>query len=457
MAEFHITLPKLPAGVASRGPWTFTLQDSGRDGVASVLTIPIVNRGPESFAESADQEQWVGRRWPRLQLVFAGAWTLADRPAFLAIAEELCALAGGPSAAARLALHELQFGAEPPRARAPNGCSQWNPRADVDDTTRNLARAQDLQRWDALVALAPTWHEAWLARARRRTHEHEDCEGGAADAQHACTLAPHCAEVWEELALAHRLAGRLDAAAEALQRATSCADAGHAPTIQLASVLVALGRSAEAVAAADQALKHIGKKHPEYQNVQLLRAQALAAVGRVDQALNACRAAARAQPSSADPWLRAAKLLWQRGERLEEALDLAAKASPLASAWSVEPLVVHAGLLRALGRPGEALPLLDLALERSPGDAAALGERGLVHTALQHWQLALDDLDRYLAVVTWAPAQLARAKCRWFGPRNAAGALADLQAVLAVTPGDSEALQLQATCLAGQEGERQCG
>ena len=92
MAEITITLARLP-GVHEPGPFHFTF-DQGA--IAAVLTIPIVNRGPESYAVSRAQEQWVLTRYPELECCFAGAWRTADRARLDAIKAGLRRLAASP-------------------------------------------------------------------------------------------------------------------------------------------------------------------------------------------------------------------------------------------------------------------------------------------------------------------------------------------------------------------------
>jgi hypothetical protein len=89
VSEVTITLARLP-GVREGGPFHFTF-DQGA--YAAVLTIPIVHRGPESYAVSRAQEQWVLTRYPELECVFAGAWRTADRARLDAIKAELRHLA----------------------------------------------------------------------------------------------------------------------------------------------------------------------------------------------------------------------------------------------------------------------------------------------------------------------------------------------------------------------------
>jgi hypothetical protein len=92
--SFTVKLETLPGLDSETGPFQFTFEWNGNTGV---LTIPIVNRGPESFAVSLKQEEWVTRKFPRLEPCFAGAWRTDDRAQFNRACEALSALAGGPS------------------------------------------------------------------------------------------------------------------------------------------------------------------------------------------------------------------------------------------------------------------------------------------------------------------------------------------------------------------------
>ena len=100
-----------------------------------------------------------------------------------------------------------------------------------------------------------------------------------------------------------------------------------------------------------------------------------------------------------------------------------------------------------LGRPADALPLLDALLAQQPGDAEAWGHRGNALAALGRHADALACFDRVLALVPAQPAALRQRALVLNALGRHAEALAPLDALLAARPGDAEALFLRGETL----------
>ncbi len=463
MAEITLTIHDLPglsaagdaSAAAGQGGYAFTLSRPAQPGQSATLTIPIVNRGPESYAASVAQERWVSQRYPDLEMCFAGAWRTSDAERFDQVSQDLHHLSQGPDLAAQWLAAELCTRCSAPPPRAPNGCSLWNPRADVADSVRQAARAADLQDYDRVIALAPQWADGWLLRAARRHSEHEDFAGALADCQRAAAAQPQLAAAWVGQGWALVSLGRAAEAVEPFERALQGSPADPAIRVALAYALEKAGEFSKAAEQLRLAAPpaEAGSQRPAEAQIHLARARCLAAQQLWEEALAALSAASRCQPTQAGPWLERARLLRGLDGRLADALDAAKKACKLALEWEVEPHLLYGGLLRQQGKPAQALTVLATVASRAPDELRLCAERGLALVQLARWQEALPDLDRYLAAVSWWPAQLARAQCRWHALHDRPGALADLSAVLQVAPEDSQALALgQALAAAEQVG-----
>jgi predicted TPR repeat methyltransferase len=92
-----------------------------------------------------------------------------------------------------------------------------------------------------------------------------------------------------------------------------------------------------------------------------------------------------------------------------------------------------------LGRPAEALPLLDAALAQEPTDAEAWGHRGTALAALGRTEEAVAAFDRVLALAPAQPAALFQRARHLTTLGRHAEALVSLDALLAVRPEDIEA------------------
>jgi tetratricopeptide (TPR) repeat protein len=96
--------------------------------------------------------------------------------------------------------------------------------------------------------------------------------------------------------------------------------------------------------------------------------------------------------------------------------------------------------LNGAGRPAEAIPVLDEAVQLDPDLAAAYHERAYSHSDLGHFAQALADLDRELALVPGSPGALEERGYVRFRMGDLAGSYDDFSARLKVSPDDPNAL-----------------
>jgi tetratricopeptide (TPR) repeat protein len=143
---------------------------------------------------------------------------------------------------------------------------------------------------------------------------------------------------------------------------------------------------AEARAAADPALRR----------ARLEEALDLCVQGRalgLDPQLESSRGAVLAALAELDP-VRAPELLEQALAALRSAIELARATRSDVTAPQANLIT----LLDRMGRPAEALPLCEDWIARSPGSGSAWAARARVQAALGQGQLALESLDRALAL-----------------------------------------------------------
>lgn len=447
MASFTVTVQRLPGVDPAQGPFRFELEWSATGGL---VRIPIVERGPESMAVSRVQEEWLYARYPALDSPAAGAWLTEDRALFDRLCRELSALAQGRPGQHLQLLAELRGrrGVDPPRAS--NGLAAWNSQSDCTEAERARARAQDLSDYDALVSLAPAEAESWLLRADRRRLEHLDSGGALGDYERACALAPQDGHAWWGLGWCLYDVGRPAEAVPAFQRAvlsSKQAEEVRARRLALAAALERAGQLEAALEELGRVLRKSGRpgpKRPADATVHGARARCLAALGRSEEALGAWADASTCAPAEASFHCERARLLQSQAGRGAEALEAAAQGARLARGDAWEPLRLYGGLLRGEGRFAEALPVLEEALRRRPGDGRTAGELGMVLGQLGEGERALGLLDLCLAEGAWWPAHLARAHLRWSIRGDRVGAHGDLLRVLEAEPQHAAALALRA-------------
>ncbi len=438
MPDIALRIPVIAGLPPHHAPFEFTLSPSGEGGV---LTIPIVPRGPESFAVSAAQEAWVSAHFAGLEMCFAGAWRTGDAAVWAQVAADLCGRAGGPPYAVRALLEELRvrYVANPPRA--PNGRPLWAAGADVDDATRQAARSADLADFDRVLQAAPQHAEAWQLRGLRRMREHDDYVGALQDLNHAVELAPTSWRARTDRAAVHLALEQLAEARSDAQRGVELLDRDAPPAaameakVFLAQILKKQGALQEAV----ELLKRAAPPHraksgqPGDYGAHRVRAECLRELGDAQGALAAWQCAALCVPDSSWPLQQCAQILWTQGD-LAQALEFATRACAKEQPPGLDVLLLRGGLLRALDQPKKALPFLQKASELAPDDLCVKGELGVVLAKLARWHEALPLLDLYRAQVTWLPALLAHAECRWRLLDDAGGALQDLNEILETQP-----------------------
>ncbi|MFI6639395.1 tetratricopeptide repeat protein [Streptomyces sp. NPDC050504] len=248
---------------------------------------------------------------------------------------------------------------------------------------RHRDSAADCER---ALELDPESWEAYVARgvARRYATEYE---GALADLARAEELSGgRQASVAGELGETYRLAGRLEEALAALDRAHALDPSEAVVLGSRATTKAALGRTDEALADADLALEI----DPEYRFGLYHRARILRGSGDFEGALRDVRSALERDPD--DAWF-----VSELGEtyrfagRYEEAVAAYDRAIALdpeyAWAYGSRAMARH-----ALGRTDEALADLDRALELRPGyrwaalrKAEVLEERGDFDGVLAVW------------------------------------------------------------------------
>jgi protein O-GlcNAc transferase len=268
---------------------------------------------------------------------------------------------------------------------------------------------------------------------------------------------------WLQEALALHRAGRL-AEAEPLYLQALAADRDCYPALQLMGLLrLNQGRTAEALPYLERALT----LQPAAPQVLANYGIALQGVGRYREALEALATVVQLTPEDSRAWSDRGAVL-SKVHRNEEALvdlDRAVALDPAnADAWNNRGLVLVAlgrpeqalashdrvlqlqpanvaarndrGLaLKALGRSGDALAEFDRVLRAKPDHAGALVNRASVLRALGEVDQALHSYDRALAIQPDMPEALAsRASCRWTRKSDVAGAIADLERLVAIRP-----------------------
>jgi protein O-GlcNAc transferase len=268
---------------------------------------------------------------------------------------------------------------------------------------------------------------------------------------------------WLQEALALHRAGRL-AEAEPLYLQSLAADKNCYSALQLLGLLrLHQGRAAEALPYLERALA----LQPAAPELLANYGIALQGVGRYREALAALDTVVQLSPNDSRAWSDRGALL-SKAQRNAEALvdlDRAVALDPdNADAWNNRGLV-----LLALGRPEEALASHDRVLELQPANLAARNDRGLALKALGmageallefervlratpdhagalvnrasvlrtmgEVDQALQSYDRALAIQPDMPEALAsRASCRWTRNSDVAGAIADLERLVAIRP-----------------------
>jgi protein O-GlcNAc transferase len=269
---------------------------------------------------------------------------------------------------------------------------------------------------------------------------------------------------WIQEGQALHAAGRL-AEAEPLYLKSLAADRDLYPALHLMGLLrLHQGRPAEALTYIERALA----VHPGAPETLANYGIALEGTGRCAEALDALQRVVKLTPNDSSAWSNRGALL-AKLHRNEEALadfDRAVALDPVnTDAWTNRGLSLVAlgrpeealrsydrvlelrpghvearnnrGLaLKAMARAGDALAEFDRVLEEKPEHPGALVNRASVLRAMGEVDQALQSYDRALAIRPQMPEALhSRANCLWMHKSDLAGAIADLERLVALTPG----------------------
>lgn len=235
---------------------------------------------------------------------------------------------------------------------------------------------------------------------------------------------------------AARARGDLDAALRLCRDAVRARPGSAVAEHNLASVLGDMGDAGGALRASERALAK-GGRAPE---TQLVRARALQALGRFDEAEQGFVAALSARPDYAAAHRDLAQLRWMRTADLPHALALL-EAAPA----TLDLALVRSTVLQAGERPDAAAAVLDAALQRAPAAsplrlaaAALAAQRGQPEEQLRHATAALQAVPSDIAAARAAVEALLHA-----GRVGEGTALAER--VVAAAPDDQGAIALLAT------------
>jgi tetratricopeptide (TPR) repeat protein len=215
---------------------------------------------------------------------------------------------------------------------------------------------------------------------------------------------PRNADAAHLLGVTHMAEGRLDEALKLIGRAIGLAPSA-AMYVNRAGALRRAGRDADALTDCDAALA----RDPALVEAHALRGDALANLGRLDEALGSYDAAIALRPDPALRLRRADALLG--GGRAELALaafrDVLGQPGAPAAALRGE-----ANALYALGRFEDALAAYDRATAQDPGNAVGHFNRGNTLRVLKQFEAAIAAYDAAIAKApTFAVAHHNRALC----------------------------------------------
>lgn len=202
--------------------------------------------------------------------------------------------------------------------------------------------------------------------------------------QAAVDIDPAYPKGWFNLGVALENCGRTEDAAAAYERALG-SDPGDAASIaNLAGVFTKMRAFNRALALFDTAIA----RWPNEPRVRLMHAKALRDIKLYDQAADACRAALKLAPGSADANAGLGLTLALAGKHAEAAVALrqALKADP----GRITTKSVLAASLIETGEFSEALALSDTLLESAPADSVMLRIKARALTGLGRHNDALD-------------------------------------------------------------------
>jgi protein O-GlcNAc transferase len=193
--------------------------------------------------------------------------------------------------------------------------------------------------------------------------------------------------------------------------------------------LIAAGRYADAL----EALETVARLCPNNGSAWANRGALLAKLNRNEEALADLDRALMLDPANEPAWNNRGLTLVALG-RPEEALesyDHVLKLRPT----DLEARNSRGLALRAMGRGGDALAEFDRVIRDKPDHAGAWVNRASVLWAIDAVDQALQSYDRALAIQPNMPEALAsRASCLWTRKGDVAGAIVDLERLLAIRP-----------------------
>jgi tetratricopeptide (TPR) repeat protein len=256
---------------------------------------------------------------------------------------------------------------------------------------------------EQVLSEAPSEVEALILRGGIRIDEGQT-DDAIADLRTAYRNDPESERALALLAQAHLRAGDVNLAEERLRDLLELAPANVFARDRLAAILVNRGQSDEAL----EILEASVESNPSAEGIALL-VDALTRQGRYDDAREAAAPLlASEQRKAAGHYL--VGRVYQAENRHEEAVASFEEAV-LASGATPDVLAALTNSLSSLGRPGEALPVIDAWREANPERHEGYTLAGQVYARLQRWDEARAAME----------ASLARDDTRWPVYRDLAG------------------------------------
>ena len=223
--------------------------------------------------------------------------------------------------------------------------------------------------------------------------------------------------------------GRVAEALPYIERALTLQPGTPEMLSNYAIALHGLGRYGEAL----EALERVVKLSPNDSRAWSNRGALLTKLHRNEEALTDFDRAVALDPVNVDAWNNRGLILVALG-RPEEALESYDRVLQLRLDY-VEARNNRGLALKEMGRAADALAEFDRVFKEKPGHAGALVNRASVLMVMGEVDQALQSYNRALAIQPDMPEALAsRANCLWTRKGDVAGAMADLERLVAVRP-----------------------